>query len=313
MHQRLPGLSGQARKLNGCLLLFAIGALFGLSVPLSKLASELEAQPIGLALWVNIIAGVLCLTIAALRRRLPVINRRLCRFVLLWGLLGAVGGDVLLFWVVQHLPASTVSIILVCEGFIVYGCVAARGRTPSGVKNFSGLAIGMLGILTLIGNGASFAAAGEPMWILLALTVPAVFAAEDLLICGSMPGGTQDFLALTGLAAIAGSVMLLPIAWYLNDFIALNWNPSQLEIAVVCIAASSALGTWLMVHLMTGMGAVYGSQTGYTITFAGIAWSILLLGERLNAGTLIALSLLFIGLMVVEPRTLKPEAAKEFA
>ncbi len=306
MHQLLPGIFGNARKLNGCLLLFAVGALFGLSIPLSKLASEMEAQPIGLALWVNIIAGVLCLTIAAFRRQLPVIDGRLCRFVLLWGLLGTVGGDVLLFWVVQHLPASTVSIILVCEGFIVYGCVAARGKAPSSRKNLSGLAVGMLGILTLIGNGASLATAGEPVWILLALAVPAVFAAEDLLICGSMPE-TRDFLALTGFAAMTGSAMLLPIAWYMNDFITLNWIPSQLEIAVVCIAASSALGTLLMVHLMTGMGAVYGSQAGYTITFAGIAWSIVLLDERLNAGTLIALSLLFIGLMVVEPQ--KPDSA----
>ncbi len=312
MHQLLPGLSGKARKLNGCLLVFAVGALFGLSVPLSKLASELEAQPIGLALWVNMLAGVICLTIAVFRRQLPVFNRRLCRFVLLWGLLGTVGGDVLLFWLVQHLPASTVSIMLVCEGFIVYGCVAARGKHPSSGKNLSGLAIGMLGILVLIGNGASFATAGEPVWILLALSVPAVFAAEDLLICESMPD-TRDFLALTGFAAIAGSAMLLPFAWYLHEFIALNWVPSQLEIAIVCIAASSALGTWLMVHLVTGMGAVYGSQTGYTITFAGIAWSILLLGERLNVGTLIALSLLFTGLMVVEPRQPKPQVVKEFA
>ena len=144
VHQQIPGVSDRSRRLNGCLLLFAIGILFGLSVPLSKLASDIEAQPIGLALWVNVIAGALCLTIATFRRRLPVINRQLCRFVLLWGLLGVVGGDVLLFWVVQHLPASTVSIILVCEGFMVYGCVAARGKMPSNLKNLTGLALGML-------------------------------------------------------------------------------------------------------------------------------------------------------------------------
>lgn len=289
-------------------MLFAVGALFGLSVPLSRLASEIEAQPIGLALWVNIIAGVICLTIATIRKQLPVFNWRVSRFVLLWGLLGTVGGDVLLFWFVQHLPASTVSIILVCEGFIVYGWVTVRGNNRSGGKNLWGLAIGMLGMLVLMGNGASLATAGEPVWILLALSVPAVFAAEDFLICGSRPD-TRDILALTGFAAIAGSVMLLPIAWYLNDFMTLSWVPSQLEIAVVCIAVSSALGTWLMVYLMTGMGAVYGSQTGYTITFAGIAWSILLLGERLSQGTLIALLLLFIGLMVVEPRQTKHDVA----
>ena len=302
MQQILPGISCRTTRLNGCLLLFVIGALFGLSVPLSRLASDIEAHPVGLALWVNILVGIMCLSITLCRRRLPVIHGRLLRFVLLWGLLGVVGGDVLLFWIVPHLPASTVSIILVCEGFIVYGCLLIRGRAQSGRKNLTGLAIGMLGILMLIGYGESLAAAGDPIWILLALSVPAVYAAEDLLICGSMPEGA-DFLALTGYSAFAGSLMLLPIAWYLDDFIALHWIPSQLEIAIVCIAASSALGTFLMVQLMVGMGAVYGSQTGYTITFAGIAWSIVLLGEHLTVGMLLALSLLFVGLLFVEPQT----------
>lgn len=301
MQEILPGISDRTLRLNGCLKLFAIGALFGLSVPLSRLASDIEAHPVGLALWVNVLAGVMCLLISFYRRRLPALKGRLLRFVLAWGLLGVVGGDVLLFWVVPHLPASTVSIILVCEGFIVYGCLLVRGRAPSDPKSLFGLATGMLGILLLIGTGASITSTGDLVWVLLALSVPAVFAAEDLLICGSMPEGS-DFLALTGYSAIAGSLMLLPVAWYLNDFIALSWIPSHLEIAIVGIAASSALGTLLMVQLMVSMGAVYGSQAGYTITFAGIAWSVFLLGEKVTVGALLALALLIVGLLLVDPQ-----------
>ena len=312
MHQLLLRESGQSTRLNGCVLLVAVGMLFGLSVPLSKLATEIGAQPIGLALWVNFLVGVSCLAITVLRRRLPVFNAQLFRFVFLWGLLGSVAGDVLLFWIVQKLPASTVSIVLVCEGFIVYGYMTVRGKGQSTKKNLSGLAFGMLGVVVLISNDPLLSSAGDPFWILLALTVPAVFAAEDFLISESMPVSV-DFVALTGFAAIAGSVMILPVVWYLNDFVTLHWVPSQLEIAIVCIAASSALGTLFMVQLLTGMGAVYGSQSGYTITFAGVVWSIILLDERLNAGMLIALLLLIIGLIMVEPRKPLKAGTQEFA
>ncbi|MGQ7847350.1 DMT family transporter [Granulosicoccus sp. 3-233] len=287
-------------RLTGCLRLLAIGALFGLSVPLSRLAAEIESHPVGLALWVNMLVGAMCLLIAVCRRSLPIMHARLLRFVCLWGMLGVVGGDVLLFWVVPHLPASTVSIILVCEGFIVYACLLLRGKVRTSRRSLIGLVMGMLGILMLIGNGDTIATAGEPVWILLALSIPAVFAAEDFLICSSMTEDS-DFLALTGYSAILGSMMLLPVAWFLNDFIALSWVPSQLEIAIVCIALSSALGTFLMVQLMVNLGALYGSQTGYTITFAGVVWSIVLLGERLSLGTLLALVLLILGLLCVEP------------
>ncbi|ASJ72696.1 DMT family transporter [Granulosicoccus antarcticus] len=311
MHHLLSKATVHITRLNGCLLLFAVGALFGLSVPLSKLAAEVEAQPIGLALWVNIIVGASCLTITIIRGRMPVISADVIRFVFLWGLVGAVGGDVLLFWIVQELPASTVSILLVCEGFIVFGYVTIRDKLQVNRKNMAGLAVGMFGMVLLISNGVSFSAVGAPVWIILALSVPLMFAAEDLLISDWTPPGV-DFVALTGLAAIAGSVMLLPVAWYLDDLIVLSWVLSQLEIAIVCIAISSALGTLLMVRLLTEMGPVYGSQAGYTITFAGIAWSMVLLGERLNSGTLFALLLLLTGLLIVEPRKPIPLVSTKF-
>lgn len=301
MQQVMPQQWGSARNLRGLFLLVSIGTLFGLSVPLSKLATEIEAHPVGLALWVNALTGSFCLIATVIRGRMPVFTMRLLRFVCLWGLLGSVGGDLLLFWFVQHLPASTLSIILVCEGFIVYGFVALfRSGRPSS-RNLASLVLGMLGMILLLSHGTTLSSVGEPVWILLALSVPAVFAAEDLLIADSTPAA-HDFLALTGLAALAGSLMLLPIAWYTNDFIALSWTPDRLELAIVCIAASTALATLLMVSLMTNMGAVYGSHSGYTITFAGVGWSCVLLGERLSLGALLAMVLLLVGLLIAEPR-----------
>jgi drug/metabolite transporter (DMT)-like permease len=53
------------------------------------------------------------------------------------------------------------------------------------------------------------------------------------------------------------------------------------------------------VYLMSVAGAVFGSQSAYVATAAGIGWSILLLDETLSAVTLGALALIFLGLALV--------------
>lgn len=46
-------------------------------------------------------------------------------------------------------------------------------------------------------------------------------------------------------------------------------------------------------------GAVFGSQSAYVSTVAGIVWSILLLGELLSLVTIAALALIIVGLSLV--------------
>jgi drug/metabolite transporter (DMT)-like permease len=58
----------------------------------------------------------------------------------------------------------------------------------------------------------------------------------------------------------------------------------------------------MRVHLIRTAGAVFSSQSSFVITFAGIAWSIILLGERLPSVAWFALVLLVIGLLLVGPK-----------
>jgi hypothetical protein len=60
--------------------------------------------------------------------------------------------------------------------------------------------------------------------------------------------------------------------------------------------------TVLYIRLIAMAGAVFGSQSAYAITVAGIAWSVLLLGEALSFWTGIALLLIVTGLVLVGPK-----------
>jgi len=59
----------------------------------------------------------------------------------------------------------------------------------------------------------------------------------------------------------------------------------------------------LYIRLIAMAGAVFGSQSAYAITVAGIAWSVLLLGEALTLWTGVALFLIVLGLALVGPKS----------
>jgi len=64
----------------------------------------------------------------------------------------------------------------------------------------------------------------------------------------------------------------------------------------------SAAGVSMRVHLIRTAGAVFSSQSSFIITFAGIAWSIILLGESLPTIAWAALLMMIIGLLLVGPK-----------
>ncbi|MDH3690554.1 MAG: response regulator [Gammaproteobacteria bacterium] len=300
IYERERRLNQQVRTLKGVLLLFAVGAIFGLGVPLTRLASELEAHPFGLTLWVNIFAFCIGLSIAFYRGSVPRIDRPAIRFFLVWGVISAVG-EVFLFWVAQHLQASTISIILVTEGFIVFAFAAMMRMEHPKAKRLVGLGAGFVGIIIMIISSESFIGVGSWVWILLALIVPASYAMEDIIIAAKMPED-WDITAAVGLASLAASLMLLPISIVLDDFIPLSFRMGKLEVVVILLAIITIIGTVLMVRLITTAGAVFGSQSGYVLTFSGIAWSMLLLNETLPLIAWIALGIMMIGSILVEPK-----------
>ena len=61
----------QVHALRNVLLLLVAGIVLGAAMPLSRMASELQPHPFGIALWVSAVTAVLGLGSAAARGRLP--------------------------------------------------------------------------------------------------------------------------------------------------------------------------------------------------------------------------------------------------
>lgn len=101
VYERERRLRQNIRTFRGGLLLLACGALWGLIIPLSKMASNIVAHPIGLALLIDALAAVICSGIAVARGRMPrlsILQRSDWTFIVGWAFLSSVINQVLIYW-----------------------------------------------------------------------------------------------------------------------------------------------------------------------------------------------------------------------
>lgn len=79
-------------------------------------------------------------------------------------------------------------------------------------------------------------------------------------------------------------------------------NPGKLEFTMLVMIAVS-FGSYTMgFHLIKTAGAVFYSQTAYTMTIAGVVWGVLLLNESLSPLAWVAFGIIVVGMYLVEPK-----------
>lgn len=300
LHARERRLRRQLSTARALVLLVAAGVLFGLNVPLAKVAVTATGSPVALSLWVNAVTATLCLLASAARGAWPSWRGEHLRFALAWGLIGAALAEVLLFRAATYLPASTLSGIIVTKSFVVYVLIARLGHEPANARRLAGLLLGLAGVIVIVATRDVTTNAGPVLWTVLAFAVPLCFAAEDVLLATRRPSDL-DLVTAIGLASLVAVLALAPLALFIGAPLSPSAMPPRIVALVLSIALVSSVATLLQARLLATFGAVFGSQTSYVTTLAGIVWAVLLLGETLAAGLWIALGLLLAGLLLVGP------------
>ena len=301
IYERERRLQRQYQALKGGMYLLIAGMIFGLNAPLSKVASRFDSHPLGYTLSVDVFVVVICSIIVLYRRRFPTLSWSLVRFLMLWGILGALLGDVVMFFVLTAIPSSTMSVVVVMASFMVFAIAALTGQEKADFKRFTGLLTGLTGILVIVGTGNSSGSIASPWWILLALLVPLSYACEGLYLSARYPK-ELDFITGIGLSTLAAAILLLPLAWMRNDMLEFNDLPHHIWYALFGMALVSIVANCFIIKAVQIAGAVFASQSSYITMTAGIGWAYLLLQEQLSAGTVVAVCMIIVGLLLVEPK-----------
>ncbi len=310
VYDRERQLQRNLQTVKGTTLLLLSGAISGLSVPISILLFQAMPKPIGVAFWVNLLTGLICLAIACWRRKLTRLSREALLFVSVWALLLGVS-TILSFVVAGRVSGIMLSIIFALEGFTVFLIAAILRIEQPTLRRFAGLATGLIGVVVLLVARDRISGVSDWIWIILAILVPVLYGLMGLLL-ESRHLARIDPTAGVGLVMLGSSLFILPLAWAQGELFLLGPQLGGATALIAFEAVRGAAGNIAFVYLMAVGGAVFGSQGAYVSTVAGIGWSILLLGEALSVWTLASLLLIIVGLILVGPKREADDLAIRF-
>lgn len=301
IYERELRMTRAIMTLQGSFLVLAVGLVWGLTPALSRMASGLGSNPLGLAIWVNGIAALFCLSVAAYRGKLPRLRWSEVMFFVYWAVLAGILQRMTTFVVTEHVEAAMLSLIVTLQGFMVFAFAAVTKMEKATPRRLFGLLVGLIGVSLVLFTRFDMADGAQNAWLLFAMLLPMLFAIEAIVLAGKRPEHV-DLFASVGLMMGISTLLLLPWAYATGDLMALELRLGRLEILVALMGIVAASSLLLAFHLIAKAGAVFYSQSAYAMTIAGVVWGMLLLNEELSALAWVAFGIVVFGMYLVEPK-----------
>ncbi|MCG6884863.1 MAG: response regulator [Silicimonas sp.] len=295
------------RTLWGTIMVLVAGCLFSSAPALGRLGAGVGIGPLDFVIWGNLVGVVFCLAVTTLRSGFPRYRLSHLGFCLAWALIYGCGYNFWLVIVAERVEATTIAMIAGARTFMVFALAALIALEKPSMRRLSGLAVGLLAVgVVLLAEGA-FQGGESTIWLMGALALPLLLSAHTLLMAWR-PKDLDAFSAtalMLGIAAIllgmVASVTGSPVTPIAMD---------REKIAIVLgFGLATSLAVALALDIVARAGAVFASQIAYVQIFAGIAWGMLLLDERMPLLAWGAVILVLLGFLLVRPK----EAGEEFS
>lgn len=283
------------------LLLLYSGGTWGITFSLARIATESGAHPLGLTFWQTFGGGITLLALCAVRNRWPVLDRRHLIIYLIIGSIGSLIPGTLFFMAAAHVPAGILAITVATIPLMTYGASWMLRIDAFSPKRISGIVVGLLAIMLLVGPEGSLPEPSMSGWILLVLLASVFYTVENLYVDIYIPAGA-DMVALLAGALLVGGILILPLVLYVDAFVPLTVAWGRVEWSVTGMAVIGSVAYMVFLLVVKSSGAVFASQTGYIVTLSGVAWGIVIFDETHSAWVWGSLGLIMIGLTLVTPR-----------
>lgn len=279
MHARTREYEYVPRKPNHAILaLVAAGALWGFTVPLSKLALASFAPA-----WLAVLRFAIAAPLLALGAR-GQLRHALAPEVALSGALGFGGVVALQNAGIQHTSVSHAAVVVGAVPVLVALIAATRGARP-GASAWSGYALALAGVALLVGSGGRGASAGGDLLVLGSALLSALFIVlQPRVLAG------RDPAAVTAVQLAAGALTTAPVALIAGEPLPAIPSLAPLVLLGSLAVAGTLLPFWLFaagqarvpaqlagafVNLEPVVGAVVGwlgfGETPSEIQLAGAA------------------------------------------
>jgi drug/metabolite transporter (DMT)-like permease len=283
------------------LLLIALSVLWGGSFLFVEIALE-GARPFTLVFGrVAIAALVLLVYVRARGHRMPAGLKVWGRFAVM-GFLNNLVPFSLIVWGQTQIDSSLASIINATTPlFTVLVAHMATADEPMTVSRLAGVALGLAGVVVLIGpsalDGMGATALGE--LAVLGAAISYAFAG----VYGRRLSGLQPAVAAAGML-VCSSVMVAPLALAVDGLPRSVPSISVISAILAIAVLSTALAYILYFRILAAAGATNLLLVTFLIPVTAILFGVVLLGERLGLPAIAGMALIFAGLACVDGRVL---------
>lgn len=282
------------------LWLITLGAGWGATLPLTKVAVSTGYGHFGLIFWQAII-GILVLGVVQLIRRRTMPLGRAVWFYVAIAFIGTLIPNTASFQAMAVLPSGIVSILLSIIPMLAFPIALGLGVDRFSLRRFAGLTLGLGAVLMIVGLPDALPDAAMLAFIPIGLIAPMMYAFEGNFVARWGTGGAGPLQLLLG-ASVVAAIVSLPLAVGTGQFIDPRQPWGAPEWALVGSSVIHAVVYSTYVHLIRLYGSVFSVQVSYLVTTFGLIWAMVFLGERYSGPIWLALGLMFAGIYLVRPR-----------
>jgi len=291
-------------------ILVTLGAGWGVATAIARYVSVAGVPPLGYSFWTSLGAGTVLVAVCLASGRAIPLSARHLRFYLVCGLTGTAVPTSNMFFVLAHIPAGLMAIVITTSPLITYGLALALGMERPDLRRALGIGLGLAGTALIVLPKGSLPHPSLTPFVILSFLTPTMYALNGIYASRHRPP-ESDSLALAAGMMGAAAIVLLPAMLLTGSFHPL-WSQAGLAEALILVhVAINALGFFLLFVLLSLAGPVYVSQIGYLVTLFGIAAGMIAFGERLSSLVWAAVVLVFAGVALVNARRAVPAAARE--
>lgn len=286
--------------------LIVMGALWGLTQPLYKIAVSTQYRQFGLIFWQSAISAAILGAICLLRGRSFPMGRAQLQMAVVIAVLGTVLPAAAQYQALVYLPAGLVSILLSLIPMMAFPIALAMGNERFNWLRLLGLIFGLIGVLLIMVPQTSLPDRALVVFIPLAMIAPACYALEGNVV-GKWGTAGLDPIALLLLSSVIACVLSAPLALVLGQWIDPRPPWGAADWAWIAGGVIHAAVYTSYVWLVGRTGPIFAVQVSYLVTGFGVLWAMLILSERYSLWIWAAFAVLLCGLALVQPLVRKPQ------
>lgn len=275
---RYPGGHKSMQQLVYIIAVIVQGTAWGAQFTMLKLAAEGGYGELTVLVIAMFLVSA-CYFVILLVRRAPFrLTARSLEFFAITGFLGYALPLAAVLYAAPHLPAGVITLII-CFTPMISIVVALVARTERVSRTrLVAVALGMAAAVMVLAPQFSLPGLGILEWMLLVGLVPLCYGIESIYVDRRWPEGFDIWQVGFGEAA-AAMILVAPLVIVFGEpWPGLAWTTA--EIGIVLFSLIGLVEIVLYFWLINKTGGVLVNFCVFAALFAGIAWGIVIFGER---------------------------------